>query len=544
MADRSSDKPESFDALHELERKQLLTMLRRGATRRDMMGWMMAAGASTVFASSMFASASKALADTPQRGGKLTFGETVHGPDDTLDPLLISGSTDFHRMRMFYSSLTRLSENLTAQPEIAEEMLPNADATEWTFKLKRGVEFHDGKTLTADDVIYSMNRHLGENSPSRAKSLVANIERWEKINDHEVRAVLSSPNSDLPIVLGTFHFKILQAGTTDFSRPMGSGPFRVAEFTPGVRTRGTRFENYWGDGPYLDEIENFGISDPVARVNALLSGDIDAAQTVPPTAMDRIASTPGKRIFSTESGAYVTIALRRDMWPGNNEDVVMAFKYLMDRQRLLRATLRDQGTLGNDQPINRAYADWSPDVPQRMLDPERARFHFQRSGIGNTQIPIIASEVAPGSLEQALVLQREAQAIGMNVEVQRVSTDGYWNSVWLQAPVCVGSWNMRPTTNIMLTLAYGSTAPWNESRWANAHFDELLIGSRAETDPVRRRQMYHDMQTLVHQEAGSIIPVHRNFVDGVADYIRGIPRVPLAPYGGVEGPEFYWIDRS
>ncbi len=519
-------------------------MVRRGATRRDIMRWMMAAGATGTFAGSIFAGASRAYADTPKRGGKLTFGETVHGPDDTLDPILVSGSTDFHRMRMFYSSLTRLADNLTAQPEIAEEFMPNADATEWTFKLKRGVEFHNGKTLTADDVIYSMGRHLGENSTSRVKSLVADVERWEKVNDYEVKAILSTPNADLPVILGTFHFKIIPDGHTDFANAIGSGPFRVAEFTPGVRARGTRFENYWGEGPYLDEIENFGISDPVARVNALLSGDVDAAQTVPPTAMDTIAGTPGKLIFATESGAYVTIVTRLDMAPGNNPDLVMAFKHLMDRERLLKATLRDQGTLGNDQPINRVYADWSPDIPQRMLDPEKAKFHFERSGIGSTPIPLIASEVAPGSLEQALVLQREAQAIGMTIDVQRVTTDGYWNAVWLTAPVHVGSWNMRPTANIMLTLAYKSDAPWNESRWQNPQFDELLISSRAETDPDRRRQMYHDMQMLVHEGAGSVIPVHRNFVDGVSDYIRGIPSVPLGPYGGLEGPEFYWIDKA
>lgn len=260
--------------------------------------------------------------------------------------------------------------------------------------------------------------------------------------------------------------------------------------------------------------------------------------------MDRIASAPGKRVFATESGTYVRIIMRLDMAPGNNADLVITFKHLMDRQRLLRATQRDPGTLGNDQPINKAYADWSPDVPQRMLDPDEARYHFQRSGIGSTLIPLIAAEVAPGSLEQALVLQREAQAIGMSIDVQRVTTDGCWNAVWLQAPVHVGSRNLRPTANIMLTLAYRSDAPWNESRWQSAQFDDLLIRSRAETDPARRKQMYHDMQMLVHEGAGSVIPVHRTFVDGVSDSIKGIPSVPLGPYGGLEGPEFYWIDRA
>ncbi|QYK42208.1 MAG: ABC transporter substrate-binding protein [Paracoccaceae bacterium] len=544
MADKHDGTSSPFADLRPSDRQALLTMLRRGASRRDVLGWMMGAGASAAFAGSIFAGASMAHAQTPKRGGKLTFGEVVHGPDDSLDPLLVSSSTDFHRMRMFYSSLTRLTDNLTASPEIAEEFVPNADATEWTFKLKQGVEFHDGKTLTADDVIYSMNRHLGEGTASRAKSLVADIERWEKVGPYEVKAILKTPNADLPIVLGTFHFKIVQDGATDFSKPIGSGPFRVAEFVPGVRARGTAFENYWGDGPYIDEIENFGIPDPVARMNAFLAGDLDVIQGVLPNAMASVSGTPGKRIIATESGSYVTIAMRRDMAPGSNDDLVMAFKYLMDRERLLKGTLAGQGTLGNDQPINKAYADWSPDLPQRMLDPEKAKFHFQKSGIGSTVIPIIASEVAPASLEQALVLQREAQAIGMNIEVQRVSTDGYWSAVWLVAPVCIASWNMRPTANIQLTLAYKSDANWNESHWKNPMFDDLLIKSRATTDATVRKQMYHDMQEMVHNEAGSVIPVHRNFIDAANDYVKGFTNVPLAPYGGVEGPEYYWIDKA
>lgn len=543
MADRDTDRA-VFDALRIGDRQTILTMLRRGASRRDILGWMMAAGATAAFGGAVFSGAAQAQATTPKRGGKLTFGEVVHGADDSLDPLLVSSSTDFHRMRMFYSSLTRLNGRLEATPEIAEEFMPNADATEWTFKLKRGVEFHDGKTLTADDVIYSMNRHLGPDSASRAKALVADVARWEKVNDHEVKAVLKSPNADLPIVLGTFHFKIVQNGATDFAKPIGSGPFRVAEFVPGVRARGTAFENYWGDGPYIDEIENFGISDPVARVNAFLAGDVDAVQNVPPSAIETVAGTAGKEILITESGSFISVCARRDMAPGNNLDFVLTLKYLMDRERLLRGTLKGNGTLGNDQPINKAYADYFDGLPQRMLDPDKAKFHFEKSGIGSTEIPLIASEVAPGTLDQALFLQREAEKIGMKIAVQRVATDGYWSAVWLQAPVCIASWNMRPTANIMMTLAYKSDANWNDSKWVNPQFDDMLIRARSITDPAARKQIYADMQTLIHEDAGTVIPVHRNFVDGKAGYVKGFTDVPLAPYGGVEGPEYYWIDKA
>jgi peptide/nickel transport system substrate-binding protein len=301
-----------------------------------------------------------------------------------------------------------------------------------------------------------------------------------------------------------------------------------------------RFDNYWGEGPWLDEFENFGIGDPVARVNAFLANDIDGISSVPSPAIERIEGTPGKVIWSTESGSYVSIASRQDMMPSGNRDLVLAMKYLMDRERLVRGVLRGHGSHGNDQPINRSYADYCPDIPQRVLDPERAKYHFEKSGIGSTEIPIVAAEIMPGTLEQVLNLQREAHKIGLNIAVQRVATDGYWSSVWLNEPICVVSWNMRPTANIMLTLAYQSEARWNDSFWKNEHFDDLLIKSRSATDPVQRRQMYCDMQNLIHEEAGTIIPVHRNFVDAVASYVRGQRAVPLGPFGGGEAVEYLW----
>ena len=184
------------------ERQLVEQMHRRGASRREVVGYMMAAGATFAASGAIFDGVAHAAAHTPKRGGKLIMAADQHGPNDTLDPQLFTSSADYFRGRMFYGSLTRLTDTLGYEPELAEEVMSNADATVWTFKIRKGVEFHDGKTLTADDVMYSMNRHLGESSVSNASALVSMVDRWEKVNDYEVRAVLSSPNADLPIALG------------------------------------------------------------------------------------------------------------------------------------------------------------------------------------------------------------------------------------------------------------------------------------------------------------------------------------------------------
>ena len=526
------------------ERKNLMAMIKCGISRRDFMSYMMAAGATLAASSALFTGLSDALAMTPKKGGKLIFCGDQHGPADTLDPALYTAAIDYFRGRMFYSSLTRLTDELGWEPEVAEEVIPNANATVWTFKIRRGIEFHDGKTLTADDVVYTMNRHLGKDSVSKASSLVSMVNRWEKVNDYEVRAVLGSPNADLPIALGTFHFKILQEGQTNFSTTVGTGPYKLKEFKPGVRTIGVRNENYWEDGGYLDEIEHYGIGDSTARLNAFLAGDIDAMVNVPAKAIPQVEAARGKELWSLESGRYINIIPRHDIPQSSNPDLWRAMQYLQDRQRIVKGVLKGQGSLGNDHPIAPAYFDHSIDIPQRELDLDKAAYHFRKSGIGNSKIEVIAAEVGPGAVDQCLFMQREGAKIGMNFDVKKVTTDGYWGAVWLKAPICVATWNMRPTANIMMTLAFHSEAAWNEARWKSKQFDNILTEVRGVTDAARRKQMYHDLQYMIYEENGMSIPAYLNYVDGRASYVKGLTHVPLNNYGGAECPRTLWRDDA
>lgn len=477
MSDFKSNDPR-FGALGQDDNDRVYEMIRRGASRRQVMQWFMAAGATAAASGALFGSAGKAFAETPKRGGRLVMAFDQHGPNDTLDPILGTAAVDYFRGRMYYGSLTRLTDSLDYEPELAEEILSNDDATVWTFKLRKGVEFHDGKEMTADDVIYTMSRHMGESSVSKAASLVNMVEKWEKVNDHEVRVVLASPNADLPIALGTFHFKIVRDGTTDFSTANGTGPYRAKEFKPGVRSIGTPFENFWGEGGYLDEMETYGIGDPVSRLNAFMAGDVDAMINLPPKAIEQVEAATGKGIWTLKSGAYVNICPRLDLQQTNNMHMWKAMQLLQDRQRMLQGVLKNQGTLGNDQPINEAYFDHCPDIPQRELDPEKAKWHWDQSGLGSTPVPVVTAELAPGAVEQCLFMQREGRKIGANFDVKKVTTDGYYGAVWLKEPIFTTSWNMRPTANVHMTLAFKSDAAWNETRWKNEKFDQTLLAVR------------------------------------------------------------------
>ncbi len=521
------------------DKQDLMEAMRRGISRRQMLTMLAAAGITAASAGNLFSAAGQALAATPKKGGRVRYASDLHGPSDTFDPQLFTSNIDYTRGRAHYNALTQFRDSIVPQPDLAEEFSSNPAVTEWTFKIRKGVTFHDGSKLTADDVIWTMKRHYGKDSKSVAKTLVADVTEWKKIDSHTVKAIMDAPNADLPAVLATHHFKILKKDTTDFQNPTGTGPFKLVEFQPGVRSKHVRNEHYWRDGPNFDEVEIFAITDAVARTNAVLSGDIDMMQGLDPKAIKQVERHDGVRVLSVASGSYMGICNLLNTAPGNNPDFVRAMKLLPQRERMVKRILKGQGTVGNDHPINVAYGpDFCSELPLQQYDPDKAKFYLNKSGITTAELHV--AEVAPGVTDMSLMVQRDAQKIGLDLKIKKVPNDGYWGAVWLKAPMNVVTWNMRPTANVMLTLAFAPDAPWNDTYWKDEKFGKLLKDVRAVKDPGKRHEMYCELQRLASEGSGMVIPMHRNFVDAISDKVQGIPAVPLAAVGGAEWPEFAW----
>ena len=528
------------------EVKRIKEMFETGAlSRREFMQGLLAVGITAATATTIIAGSRDAMAMTPKYGGLVRMAYDQHGPDDSLDPVLWKETLGYVRGRCTYNNLLQFNDDLTLRPELARAWEANDSATEFTFELERGVTFHDGKELTADDVIYSMNRHMGENSVSTAKSLVTMIREWKKIDKYTVKAVLDTPNSDLPAIIATFYFKVVQDGAEEkegyFNKGIGTGPFVVEEFKPGIICRSKKNPNYFREGrPYLDEIHTFGIGDSVARVNALQSGEIEIAAVVHPNSIPQIEAADNAELFIVESGSFAPWVCMLDRHPGNNRDFVLAMKHLMPRKRLVRKVLKGYGYVGNDQPISKVYSDHCEALAQRYQDLDKAKFHLKKSGI--TEAEVNTADVATGAIDLCLFAQAEAVKIGLTLNIKRNPADGYWGAVWGNKPMFISSWAQRPTANVMLTLAFHSEAKYNGSRYQNPRIDQLLVETRAETDPTKRQEMYCEIQTLIHNESGAIIPYHKSNVDAISTKVRGMPRVPLTSVGGAEWPEFVWLD--
>ena len=523
------------------ESERVMRALQHGARRRDLLAMFAAGGMQAALAATLATTALTAHAQTPRKGGKLRVAGATAAATDTLDPGKQSNHTDYSRGHMVYNGLTWLDGSLTPQPSLAESFTTK-DAKTWVFKLRSGVTFHDGKPLTPADVVFSVMRHKDPASGSRAKVLADQIESVRGTGPNEVTMVLSAPNADLPVILGTFHFHIVKEGTTDFNAGIGTGPYKMKEFKPGVRSIVVRNDGYWRTGrPYLDEIEYVGIGDESARVNALLAGQLDLVGSVNPRSVPRIEGTPGFAIFKTQSGQYSDLVIRKDQGPGTNPDFILAMKYLFDREQMKKSVALDQCVLANDQPVDPTNRFHFAGLPQRPFDLDKAKFHLAKSGVTGA-VPVVASPAATYSVEMALVMQQSAQKIGLNLDVKRMPADGYWSNHWLNSQVGFGSINPRPSADVLLTQFFKSDAQWNESRWKSEKFDQLLLAARSETDLAKRKQMYADMQVMIHNESGIGIPLFLASLDGHSSKVKGMFPIPLGGLMGYNFAENIWMD--
>ena len=516
--------------------------LRRGASRRDVMRTLVAGGMLASTAGGLLTWPGAALAQTPRKGGRLRVAVGAGSSADTLDPAKSSTIADYVRHFMFYSCLTAVDTKLVPQMALAESVT-SKDGVLWIVKLRKDVRFHDGKPLTPADVVYSLLRHKNPATASKAKAVAEEFAEVKATGPNELQIKLNSANVDLPALLATSHFSIIKDGTTDFATAVGTGPYKCKEFRPGVRSIGVRNDEYWKPGkPYLDEIEYFAVPDEAARVNALLSGDVHLINGINPRSAAAFTADSGCTLFESKTGNYTDIIMRDNVGAVKNPNFVLAMKYMLDREQIRKASMRGYGTIANDQPVQSSSRFYLAGLPQRPFDLDKAKFHLQKSGMAGMSLPIVASTAATASVEMAQILQLSAQKIGLNLEIKRMPADGYWSNHWAKHPLTFGNINPRPTIDLMFSLFYKSDSPMNVSGWKNEKFDQLLDAARGETDEAKRKQMYADMQVLVHDQCGVGIPMFIHSLDGFTNKLKGYSGHPMGGLMGYMFADQVWLE--
>lgn len=492
---------------------------RQRLDRRSFLGRAGALGVSAAAASTLLSSA--VMAQGAVKGGTIKVAVEGGSSTDSLDPALVTNSTGTLVNRLWGEPLVELDADGGLEMRLASEVIASDDATTWTFKIREGVTFSDGKSLTAEDVLATLERHAGEDSKSGALGILSGIKSM-RADGNAFIVELTGPNADLPFLLSDYHLMIQPNGGKDApDAAIGTGPYILKSAEMGVRFVAEKNPNYWNpDLGHASTIEVTVINDDTARVAALQSGQVHMCTRVPPKVASLVGRMSGVEVHSVPSAGHYVFIMHANTAPFDNNDLRLALKYAMNREEMVDKILFGNGAIGNDSPINASYPLFS-ESEQRHYDPDKAAFHYKASGHEGSVLLRTSDNSFPGAPDAAQLFQQSAKAAGISLEIKREPSDGYWSEVWNKQPFCTSYWSGRATQDAMFSTAYTSSADWNDTRFFNEQFDQLLVAARGELDVAKRTSMYADMGTIVRDEGGLIAPMFNNFIDATSDKVAG-----------------------
>lgn len=478
-------------------------------SRRGLLKFGLAAGMLPLLPAEMQA------APAPKRGGHFVVALGHGNTADTLNPATWENQFTNCLSNALHGRLTEIAANGDLIGEVASGWAPSDGARTWRFDLRKGILFHNGRPVQAEDVAASLNYHRDPAVASAAQPLLADITDLEFDADG-ITIRLQNGNADFPYLLADGHLVILPAseGRIDWTTGIGCGSYRLDAFDPGVIAKLSRHEGYWDSTrAHFDSAEIRAALDPATRQAALFTGEVHAIDRVPLDTVELVRKTPGIDVMEVTGTQHFTLPMQCDVAPFNNPDVRMAIKCALDRQDLLARVLRGHGAVGNDSPITPANRYFNHEMPMTEYDPDRARHLLRKAGYDRLSLTLSVADAAfAGAVDAAQLYRENAAPAGIEIAVDHVPSDGYWTNVWRKRAWCASYWGGRTTEDSMFSEVYQTGAPWNESNWSNERFDALLLQARAETDVSTRRTLYFEMQDIVRRDGGSVIPLYANYV--------------------------------
>jgi len=523
----------AFDAGHDhrISRKQFLA----GAA-----GTGLVLGAGGLFGSDIATAAMEATA--VRRGGVLRVAHAGAGKSETFNPARGSSFIDTSRQYNLYDPLVRVNPDLTTAPGLALRWTHNKNSTVWDIHLRPGVTFHNGKPFTADDVIYTL-RSMGDSSHVGHFAVVnIRLNELKKINAHTVRVHLKSPDAQLYRSFVNGNTVMIQDGEKNFAKPVGTGPFVFGSFTPGERSHCTRNPNYWEHGkPYVDAWEDWSIDDPQARLNALLSGQIDAMSSLDYNQARVHQRTRDIQVINAPSPSMHCIYMAVDKAPFTDNRVRQAFRLIPDRKALIAGAIAGFGTVGNDL-FGKGYPYFA-NLPVRPHDPEKAKALLKAAGADGLKVTLHTSDAVPGFVEAATLFAQQAKAAGVTVNVKKEPASQYFDTSTLYthldfaqdfwAAASVGAWYQ---------LAVQSHAVWNETHWRDKHYDAMIARATAAPNARSANRLWRQVQKVQYDQGGYIIWTNVNIVDAAARYVKGVRPSSFTALGGWNYRSF-WLNK-
>ncbi len=468
---------------------------------------------------------SAAVATGPKKGGNLRLGVTGGGAKDIIDGQNIVTKPDQARLVATFETLLVYDENYKLTNDGLAESVTQDAPDQWTIRLKQGITFHDGKTLGADDVIFSFQRMLSPNLGLYGNAGLASVDPngMTKMDNRTVRLKLKQADSTIGDQLGQYYNGIVPVGYSRTGPQNGTGPFKVQSFTPGQQSVHVRNPNYWRSGqPYVDQVTIIDFPDPSAQINALLSGQLDCVTDVPFAQVEVVKAHGGLTILESEGGGWLPLCMAIDMEPFTDVRVRQAFRLMANRDQIVAQVLSGHGRVANDlySPFDECFA---ADLPQRHQDIAQAKSLLHAAGKDGLVVDLHTTDGAAGMVDVANVFAQQASAAGVTVNVK--NDPNYYGDQYLKLAFSVDFWGTR---NYLPQVSNGSlpTAPYNETHWppANSNYISLYNQALAEVDSAKRCAIKHQMQQLEYDQGGYIIPFFNNLVDAYSTKVSGFQK--------------------
>jgi peptide/nickel transport system substrate-binding protein len=515
--------------LDALGRRQFLGGVAAAGAVAGAGGLLAACGGSSGGGSAASPSASSAASTgTPKRGGSMSVGMTGGSGSDTLDPHAGLTYLDTARAHSLYNPLYQLDPNAKGEYVLAEDngIVPanGKDTTDWVIKLRDGVTFHDGKPLTADDVIYTFKRII--NTPtSGANSLgpmdVNNLKADGKLT---VRVKFHQPYGSFVDQLAYWYYLyIIPAGfdpaaKANKDKANGTGPFKLDSFNPGQQSVMSRNDNYFHSGkPYLDKLTIIDFSDSSSMQNALTTGQIDAAGGIEGPQIAALAGNPSVKTVVSKTGAITPFTMRVDLAPFNDVKVRQALRLLVDRQQLIESALNGFATVGAD-----VFSPFDPNYPgfTRQADIPQAKSLLKSAGKSDLQVTLTTSPVATGTVAMATVLAEQAKAAGVTIKVNNVSPSVFFSKQYLQWPFSQDFWNYSPYL-AQSAQSMQPHSPFNETHTNNPTLNSLYKSANKTADPDQQKKYVQEMMQFDYNNGGYIIPAFISALDAYSTKLAG-----------------------
>jgi peptide/nickel transport system substrate-binding protein len=456
---------------------------------------------------------------TGHTGGDLKVGLTGGSGSDTLDPHKGLTYLDSARAQSLYQPLLQLNTQAQTEFVLAEEISPHGSTSEWIIRLRPGISFHNGQPLGADDVIYTFTRIITQKLGGATSLGPIDVKGLKKLDSRTVLVPMTSPYGSFIDQLAYWYYLYIVPANFNPKQPNGTGPFVYQSFTPGQRSVFTKNPHYWKPGlPYVDTLTVIDFSDSTSLQNALTTGVIDGAGGLEGPQIAVLKTSSGVHTVASPAGAITPFTMRVDQAPFSDVNVRQALRLLVDRPQLIASALDGYGTLASD-----VFSPYDPDFDHalhRVQDISQAKFLLKKAGQEHLTVQLVTSAVATGTVAMATVLQQQAKAAGVTINLKTVDPTTFFGPNYLHWTFSQDFYNYSPYLG-QVSESMLPASPFNETHWNNPHYISLYKQANATTSAATRKQIEYEMQMIDFTEGGYIIPAYIDALDAYSTKITG-----------------------